>query len=304
MWPELQDLGWTQCRGKGLISWYYARPNIKVKNGILGTDFFSSEDDVIDFFESNHKHVKPLENDKESDNADIIATDNVTTNNMNKEKNPNKLIKNNIVSSQKDTNEDVILPSDSYDIEEVMETTIVDDDDESIEEETLNSQNNFLQDCTISTFENGIIKSIVIINAEEAKKRMKQLSPIKRPNGKQTSDIWKSIILLKYNDNRRLNMINKVNATHVCFYCEQLFGIAFRTSGISGCYLTTQAARHLKMCNKGGQEAISQMSEKVEKNKKKRKLSLIKTIDRVTMYEGKFKLLTCCVSFYNVSNVY
>ena len=44
-----------------------------MKNGTLGTDFFPSEDDIIDFFESNHKHVKPLENDKESDNVDIIA---------------------------------------------------------------------------------------------------------------------------------------------------------------------------------------------------------------------------------------
>ena len=113
-----------------------------------------------------------------------------------------------------------------------------------------------------------------------------------------------SIIFLKNTDKRRLDILNKMNATHACFYCEQLFGIAFCTSGKSECYLTTKAAHHLKMCNKGGQEAISQMSEKVEKNKKKRKLSLIKTIDRVTMYEGKFKLLTCCVSFSNVSNVY
>ena len=89
MWPELLDLGWTQCRGKGLISWYYVCPNKKVKNGILGTDFFSSEHHVIDFLESNHKHVKPLVNDKESDNADIIATDNETTNNINEGKNKN-----------------------------------------------------------------------------------------------------------------------------------------------------------------------------------------------------------------------
>ena len=43
---------------------------------------------------------------------------------------------------------------------------------------------------------------------------MNQLPKIKQPHGKQRSPYWLSILLLKNDDERQLNILNGMDATH------------------------------------------------------------------------------------------
>ena len=51
LWPRLKQAGWTYQRGNGLVSWLYVRPdrNPASDDTKLGTDYFQSEDDVIQY---------------------------------------------------------------------------------------------------------------------------------------------------------------------------------------------------------------------------------------------------------------
>ena len=46
LWKELEDKGWYWWKGKGLVAWYYVRPNCNTSPpNTNGINFFCSEDD-------------------------------------------------------------------------------------------------------------------------------------------------------------------------------------------------------------------------------------------------------------------
>ena len=95
--------------------------------------------------------------------------------------------------------------------------------------------------------------------------------------------MWQSIFLFDNQGTMRLTLINLCNATHFCFYCRKIVSIPWRGQGKnqpnSGCYLTTDAKRHLRQCKLGGKEAVSNLLDKEALAAKKQKAKLVSTVE-------------------------
>ena len=70
IWPKLQTMGWKYFPGDGLVSWLYAKPHVSSKReGKLGIDMFSSENDVVKYYLMMKNNM--ISNDLESDDYDF-----------------------------------------------------------------------------------------------------------------------------------------------------------------------------------------------------------------------------------------
>ena len=47
VWTFLKSEGWTWCNGGALVSFFYMKPGVSKRTGVLGSTMFSSEEDVI-----------------------------------------------------------------------------------------------------------------------------------------------------------------------------------------------------------------------------------------------------------------
>ena len=71
VWRLLESAGWKWTRGRGLVSYYYIRPNRQVQPPfVAGSDYFESEDEVIDYVVKmvNKSQSRKVSNQKSSQN--------------------------------------------------------------------------------------------------------------------------------------------------------------------------------------------------------------------------------------------
>ena len=54
LWPSLRQQGWSDGPGKGLADFYFYKPNVDKKKGVVGVDTFASKLDVLDHVVSKY----------------------------------------------------------------------------------------------------------------------------------------------------------------------------------------------------------------------------------------------------------